>query len=164
MARKPREDVAGAVHHVFNRGNNKDLIYWDDADRASYVGLLATVTGWTGWRCMAYCLMHNHMHLLIETPKPNLGVGMQRLHGKFARRFNDRHGRSGHVFEDRFKANRVRNEHQFWATVRYIAHDPVEAGLCRRPGDGAGTSHGFTLAGAPPRWVDLPRLFEYFAG
>src|SRR4051794_38783584 len=164
MARKPREEAEGAVHHVFNWGNNKQLLYRDDADRAGYLALLALVTVWTGWRCLAYCLMDNHMHLLVETPKANLGVGMQRLHGKYGREFNDRHARSGHLFDDRFKCKRVTDEHHFWTVVRYIAHNPVEAGLCGRPGEWAWSSHASALAGDAPRWLDLPRLFEYFAG
>src|SRR3954447_10980610 len=161
MARRPREDVGGAVHHVFNRGNNKDLIYWDDADRASYVALLAAVTSWTGWRCLAYCLMDNHMHLLVETPKPNLGKGMQRLHGKYGRELNDRYVRSGHVFQGRFGNTRVVDEQHFCTVVRYIVRNPVQAGLCDRPGDWAWSSHGGALAGTGPSWLDLERLFEY---
>jgi REP element-mobilizing transposase RayT len=164
MARKPRDEEAGAIHHVFNRGNDKRLIYRDDADRRAYLRLLEGVIVWAGWRCMGYCLMSNHMHFLVETPKPNLGDGMQRLHGRYARRFNDRHGRSGHLFQGRFQNVRVTNDQQFWTTVRYIARNPVEAGLCLRPDEWAWSSHGGVLVERSPEWLDVARLLEYFSG
>jgi putative transposase len=102
VPRKPRAELAGGVHHVFARGNGRQLIYLDDADRGSYLAMLARAVAHRQWRCLAYCLMDNHVHLLIETPLPNLGAGMQWLHGRFAQQFNERHGRSGHVFQGRY--------------------------------------------------------------
>src|SRR4051812_11647386 len=117
MARKPREEVAGGIHHVYARGNNKQVIYREDADRELYLTLLRLTTLWAEWRCLAYCLMDNHLHLLVETPKPNLGAGVQRLHGLYGRRFNDRYGRSGHVFQGRFGSKRIVGEEHFVTTA-----------------------------------------------
>ena len=110
MARKPRVELAGGVHHVFARGNCRQLIYLNDADRGAYLDLLACVVVRKRWHCLAFCLMDNHVHLLIETPLPNLGAGMQWLHGRFAQGFNRRHRRTGHVFEGRFGSVLVKNE------------------------------------------------------
>ena len=66
--------------------------------------LLEQVVVRHGWRCLAYCLMKNHVHLLVETPEPNLAAGMRRLHGLHAQRFNKRHGHVGHVFQGRYGA------------------------------------------------------------
>jgi REP-associated tyrosine transposase len=85
------------------------------------------------WNCPAYCLMGNHVHLLVETPEANLAAGMQLLHGVYAQRHNRRHRRSGHLFQGRFGATRLRSDEQVSQVVLYIAQNPVEAGLCARP-------------------------------
>jgi putative transposase len=157
VPRKLREETEGAVHHVYARGNDQQLIYRDVVDRQIYLGLLGCVVGLTGWRCLAYCLMDNHVHLLIETPRPNLGTGMQALHGKYGRRFNDRHDRGGHVFQGRYGARRVTCDAQLWATIRYIALNPVVAGVCADAAQWRWSSS----AGAAPSWLDSERLFEY---
>src|SRR4051812_31630242 len=133
MPRRPRQELAGAVHHVVARGNNKELIFFDDVDRRKYLDLLEKTVERTGWVVLAYCLMPNHIHLLVETPKPNLGRGMQWFHGHYGRYFNDRHGRVGHVFQGRYKSIRQESDEQFERVRAYIALNPLEAGLV---GDG----------------------------
>jgi putative transposase len=162
MPRRPREEVEGGVHHVYARGNDKRAIYLDDDDRAKYLALLGRVVGLTRWRCLAYCLMDNHVHLLIETPEANLGRGMQRLHGLYARAFNDRHGRSGHLFQGRYGGVRSVTDAQLWATVAYVALNPVEAGLCAEAEDWHWGSHAAIVEGRAPDWLDVPRLLSYF--
>src|ERR687896_722074 len=102
MPRRPRQEVAGGINHVFARGNNRGHVFIDDTDRRAYLTTLGRVTRWKRWRCLAYCLMPNHVHLLLETPQANLGAGMQYLHGSYANEFNERHGRFGHVFQGRY--------------------------------------------------------------
>ena len=116
------------------------------------------------WRLLAYCLMPNHVHLLIETPLANLGVGMQWLHGLYAREFNDRHGRSGHVFQGRYGAVRAERDEQLWGAAAYIAMNPVEAGLCKDPEEWPWGSHRAIARGGGPRWLDVDRLLGHFAG
>jgi putative transposase len=161
MPRPLRTEFAGAIHHVFARGVDRQNIFFDDADRERYLTLFARTVSWMSWRCLGYCLMGNHMHLVIETPKPNLGRGMQRFHGQYAKRFNQRHTRIGHLFEDRHKAVLIESDAQLFATVRYIAHNPVEAGLCDAPEDWPWSSHSAILAGIAPRWLDVRRLLSY---
>jgi putative transposase len=162
MARKPRIEEADGVHHVFARGNGRQRIYLDDVDRLSYLALLARVVGWKRWRCLAFCLMDNHLHLLIETPLPNLGAGMQWLHGLYALRFNRRHARTGHVFEGRFGSVLMKDDVQLWTTAAYIARNPVTAGLCARPIDWLWSSHRAIAGRAAIPWVDHERLLEYY--
>src|SRR5439155_27203426 len=102
MPRKPRREEAGAVHHVYARGVNRRVIFVDDSDRERYLELLGYVVGEWRWECFAYCLMPNHVHLLVRTLEPNLGLGMQRIHSLYAQGFNERHGRIGHLFQDRY--------------------------------------------------------------
>ena len=163
MGRKPREEQAGGVYHVFARGNDRHQLFITDADRVLYLTLVGTVTMQRRWRTMAYCLMTNHFHLLIETPSPNLAAGMQRLQSVYARTFNRRHGRTGHVFERRFGAERVESDAQLQMVARYIAVNPVEAGLCGRPEAWPWSSHAVVVGRAVgPRWLDMDRLLEFF--
>ena len=99
----------------------------------------------------------------IETPEPNLGKGMQGLHGDFAREINIRHDRSGHVFQGRYGSKRVRQESHLWTTAAYIAANPVEAGMTPSAEAWPWASHRFAAADGPaPLWLDSRRLFELF--
>jgi len=162
MPRKPRTELAGGVHHVFARGNNRQLIYFDDADRSSYLAMLARAIASRQWRCLAFCLMDNHMHLLIETPLPNLAAGMQWLHGRFAEQFNARHGRSGHVFQGRYGSVLLQTESHLWTVVAYMARNPVAAGLCARPADWPWSSHRAVVGDAALPWLDHERLLSHY--
>jgi putative transposase len=164
MPRKPREEVEDGIHHVFARGNNREAIYRDDADREVYLTALRMTVTRAQWHCLAYCLMDNHMHLLIQTPKANLGPGMQRLHGLYARQFNDRYDRCGHVFQGRYRNKRVVADEQLWTVTRYIARNPVEAGLCAAAPDWRWSSHAAVLDGTAPPWLAAERLLAYFGG
>jgi REP element-mobilizing transposase RayT len=164
MPRKPREELAGAIHHVYARGNDRRRIFLDNVDRHVYLRMLGETVGRTRWCCLSYCLMHNHVHLLIETPEANLGRGMQRLHGVYAQSFNARHGRSGHVFQGRYGAVRMTDDAQLWTTARYIARNPVSAGLVRTGHDWPWSSHVAVLQGTAPDWLDALRLLSYFGG
>jgi putative transposase len=162
MPRRPRDEVEGGIYHVFARGNGQQEIFVDDDDRRLYLRLLGKVVVKQRWLCLAYCLMDNHVHLLIETPEANLAAGMQRLHGFYAQTFNERHGWSGHVFQGRYGSVLMKTDAQLWTVARYIARNPVEAGLCAEPEDWAWSSHAATVRGSSPPWLDGTRLLGYF--
>src|ERR1035437_7306690 len=104
MARPLRIEFPGAIYHVTARGNAREAIVRDDADRDLFLDALGEVVTRLRWLCHAYCLMDQHYHLLIETPRGNLSPGMRQLNGVYTQRFNRRHARSGHIFQGRFKA------------------------------------------------------------
>jgi REP element-mobilizing transposase RayT len=109
------------------------------------------------WRCLAFCLMENHVHLLVETPSANLAVGMQWLHGLYARTFNERHGLVGHLFQGRYGAVRIKDDVQLWTILRYIGVNPVQAGLCAQPAEWRWGSYA-AVHGRTPPWLDLRRV------
>ena len=158
MPRRPREEHDGAIYHVFARGVNRVRIFVDDEDYRRYLGLLRATIEETKWNCLGFCLMPNHVHLLIETPQPNLGVGMQQLHGTYAQWFNERHKRVGHLFQDRYRAEPVADETYLAALVPYVAMNPVAAALCARPEDWPWSSHAMVTTGRAPRWLAHRRL------
>ena len=145
------------MHHVYARGNRKQPIYTDDRDRRRYLWLLCRAVSEHRWRCLAYCLMPNHVHLLLETPEPNLGAGVQLVHGSYARWFNERHGHVGHLFQRPYGAKLVRTDMQLATVVRYLALNPVAAGLCERPEE---WRWGSCCEPRPP-WLDHARLLQY---
>jgi REP element-mobilizing transposase RayT len=165
MARKARNEVEPGLFHVYARGNEKQEIFRSRADCAIYVRRLGVVTERQGWWCLAYCLMPNHIHLLVETVVPNLGDGMRLLHGAYAQGFNRRHGRDGHLFQGRFGSVPVTDDRQLATTVGYIATNPVAAKLVDRPEAWRWGSHR-ALAGAEavPAWLAARRLRALLAG
>ena len=95
MARQLRNEHPGAVYHVTSRGNRREPIFQDAVDTTAFLTGLARVVRDCAWLCHAYCLMENHFHLVVETPRPNLAIGMRRLNSTYAQRFNSRHSRVG---------------------------------------------------------------------
>jgi len=104
MARKLRVEYPGAIYHVMNRGDRREVIFQDDEDRERFLTTLGEACVKTGWQVHALCLMPNHFHLVVETPQPNLVAGMKWLLGTYTGRFNRRHRLFGHLFGGRYKA------------------------------------------------------------
>jgi REP element-mobilizing transposase RayT len=92
------------MYHVMNRGDRRELIFIDDADRQRFVETLSEVCTKTSWQVHAYVLMPNHFHWVVETPQPNLVAGMKWLMGTDTSRFNRRHKLFGHLFSGRYKS------------------------------------------------------------
>src|ERR671930_779582 len=149
MARPHRPQIAGGIYHVYARGNKRADIYRDDVDRMTYLHLLERVVVRQDWRCLSYCLMPNHVHLLLETPEPNLADGMRRLHGDYAHLFNERHGDVGHVFQGRYGSVTITTDEQLVVALAYIAHNPVKADLAESAAGWAWSSHRAVVGAAP---------------
>ena len=104
MARKLRVEYPGAVYHVMDRGDRREPIFQDDEDRRRFIRTLGEACGKTGWQVQALCLLPNHFHLVVETPRGNLVAGMKWFLGTYTGRFNRRHKLFGHLFSGRYKA------------------------------------------------------------
>jgi REP-associated tyrosine transposase len=164
MARALRKQVAGLTYHVTSRGNRREAIFRDEIDRYRFLGLLAGTVRRCEWLCHAYCLMTTHYHLLVTTPHPNLARGMQRLNGSHGSGFNSRHKLTGHVFQGRYHSVIVEREPQLLELVRYIALNPVRAGLCATPEDWPWSSYRYTLGlDEKPAFLARDFLLECFA-
>jgi REP element-mobilizing transposase RayT len=131
MARKLRVQYPGAIYHVMNRGDRREPIFRDDADRRRFLETLAETCAKTGWQVHAACLMGNHFHLVVETPAANLGAGMKWFLGTYTARFNRRHRVFGHLFSGRYKAIVVDGSgNGYRRTVcDYVHLNPVRAKL-----------------------------------
>jgi putative transposase len=163
MPRKPRPLVAGAVYHIFNRGVVKLPIFADDADRRNFLNRLADVVQRHSWRCLGYCLMGNHFHLVLQTPSPDLADGMRRLQSGYAQDFNWRNERAGHLFQSRYGASVLQTEEEVRRTIRYVALNPVRASLCAEPEEWRWSSHRAIAGGVvPPPYLAAERALRLF--
>jgi putative transposase len=135
VARRPRCELPNGIYHVTSRGTNHCAIYLDDVDRKTFLTLLGSVVARYEWVCYAFCLMKNHYHLIVDTDQPNLSRGMHSLNGGYALRFNQRHGRDGHLFSGRYSVYVIDREPRLEASCRYVLENPVRAGLCATASD-----------------------------
>jgi REP element-mobilizing transposase RayT len=148
MSRPLRIEFPGAVYHVTGRGNARQRIYRDDEDREQFLSILSHVVDRYDWLCHAYCLMDNHYHLLIETPKANLSLGMRQLNGLYTQAYNRLHRRVGHLFQGRFKAILVEKETHLLELCRYVVLNPVRAKRVKNPGKWKWSSYRATVGEA----------------
>ena len=162
MARPLRPNIAGAVYHVMARGIEKKPIYLDDADCAQFLEELSGVVQRYGWECLAYCLMGNHYHLVIRTPRPNLSRGMALVNGSYASSFNARYERVGHLFQGRFRSVLIRSSAHLRIAIRYVLRNPVAAGLCAHPDGWPWSSYAATLAASHDGLVAAKATLSWF--
>jgi putative transposase len=131
MARLPRCALPPhGIYHVTARGVDGCAIVLDDEDRLAFVRLLRDVSPRFRWRCHVFCLMDTHYHALVEASLGALSAGCHRLNGLHAQRFNERHGRHGHLFGHRFDARVIDGDAYLAAATEYIRQNPVRAGTC----------------------------------
>jgi putative transposase len=129
MGRPVRNVTAGGTYHVTARGNNGRRIFVTDDERMRFLGTVAEVVGKRSWTNLAYCLMSNHIHLILRTQEADLSDGMRDILARHAKAFNREHGRTGHLFCERFYSVDVASEAHLFAALRYVARNPVKAGL-----------------------------------
>ena len=135
VARRPRRELPNGFFHATARGTNRTAIFLDDRDCEAFARLLVLVQKRWHWKVAAFCLMPNHYHVVLESTVEQLSKGMHALNGRHARRFNERHGRSGHLFQERFDARVIESESYFHASCQYVLENPVRAKLTRTPTD-----------------------------
>ena len=160
MARQPRLAVAGHPYHVIHRGHDRQPIVRDDADRETFLSLLASHARACQVVVHAYVLMDNHVHLLM-TPETDeaLPLLMQALGRSYVRYFNQRHGRSGTLWEGRYRSNLIESERYLLACMVYIDLNPVRAGMVEQPQDYRWSSHKHCIGQQVDRLVSPHALF-----
>jgi REP element-mobilizing transposase RayT len=163
MSRPLRIEFAGALYHVTSRGDRREDIYADDADRVAWIGVLEQVSARFNWVVHAYCLMSNHYHVLVQTPDANLSAGMRQLNGVYTQRANVRHGRVGHMFQGRYKAVLVDREAHLLELARYVVLNPVRAGMVADASEWCWSSYAAMVGREPaPAWLDVDGLLRQF--
>jgi putative transposase len=148
MARKPRRDLAGLPQHVVQRGNDRQACFRDDDDRLEYLFRLRTCASRASVAVHAYVFMSNHVHLLATAGGPG-GIArlMQGIGAAYVPLFNARHGRTGTLWEGRYRTCAVDTDAYLWHCHRYIELNPVRAGLVGAPGEFPWSSFGHNANG-----------------
>jgi putative transposase len=145
MARRIRYQLPGVLRHVMARGNGKMPIFLDDQDYRHFVFLLGDVVEDFQVECWNYCVMPNHYHLEIRPIGPNISSAMKKLNSEYAQWWNRRHERVGHTFQGRFKDQIVDEDTYALELARYIALNPVRAGLVQRPDEWRWSSYNAVI-------------------
>jgi len=139
--------VPGYPHHVTQRGNRRQQVFFSEDDYLAYLELLRDLKKDAGVDVWAYCLMPNHVHLIAVPQRPDsLATLFGLAHRRYARRINEAREWKGHLWQERFHSV-VMDEHHLMAAVRYVELNPVRAGLCARPEDWAWSSTSAYLGG-----------------
>jgi REP element-mobilizing transposase RayT len=163
MARPPREWIDGSIYHVFSRGSNRQAIFLNEGDYVEFDMLLAAAIRKHRLESFGWSLMPNHWHGIFRCPPEGLSQFMQRLNHRYALRFDRRWSRTAHVFDNRFGAVLQKTEEQFLWTLRYVARNPVDAGLHSSPLDARWTSFAATAGLLPaPEYLRVGEILEHF--
>lgn len=164
MARPLRLEFEGALYHITARGDRREPIFEDDADRDAFLAVLAQALDRFDATAHAYCLMGNHYHIVLETHRPNLSRLMRHVNGVYTQTYNRRHRKVGHLFQGRFHAVLVDHDAYFLEVCRYVDLNPVRAGSAKHPRAWRWSSyraHAAQVEGPP--WLDSAALYQRLA-
>ncbi len=163
MARPLRIEFPGAVYHVTSRGNDRQRIFHGERDNQNFLEILGDTIDRYSWLCYAYCLMENHYHLVVETPEPNLSQGMHYLNGAYTQAHHRLHQTVGHLLQGRYKSIIVDKEQYLLELARYVALNPVRAGMAIDPREWPWSSYPATAGFMPaPSYLQIAPLLNFF--
>jgi putative transposase len=164
MARPLRIQFPGAFYHVTSRGNERKAIFRNDQDRQKFLSYLESARERYGAKIYIYCLMENHYHLLLETPRGNLAQILHHLNGAYTTYHNLKRRRSGHLFQGRYRALLVEMETYCQELSRYIHLNPVRAELVKAPEDYRWSSYpAYIGLKRKPFWLETSLILSYFS-
>ena len=163
MPRPPRVVVPGIPHHVTQRGNYRQKVFYREEDRKLYLEMLREYARHYGVAIHAFCLMGNHVHL-VATPHDRQGLArlLQRLHSEYARALHARLRRVGHLWQARY-ASVAMDEKHLWAAMVYVEQNPVRAGLSTQPWDWRWSTARAHILGADEGWLDFVDWRKHFS-
>jgi len=164
MARPLRLELAGGLYHVTSRGDRREDIYTDDADREKWLDILGDVCSRYNWCCHAYCQMDNHYHIVIETAEANLSKGMRQLNGIYTQYYNNQHNRVGHVYQGRYKAILVERDAYLLELSRYVVLNPIRAHMIKSIDEWKWSSYQAMIGEVPAQfWLETDWILGNFA-
>lgn len=161
MPRNHRKCHKNAWLHIMNKGSNHQNIFLTDDQRYYFLYLLKIAVQRYGAEIHAYCLMSNHYHILIKTPRANISEIMQYIDGNYAAIFNIREKRKGPVFISRYKSIIINSKKYLLDLCRYIHRNPVKANLVQAPQDYPWSSCQFYFSSKKcPSWLSTKKIFK----
>lgn len=163
MGHPLRELDPDSIYHVVSRGNNGGWIVRDAIDRGTFRLRLGHIARTHHWEVFAWCLMTNHVHVVLRAPEGKISVGMQELNGGHARCVNRRHGRTGHLFRNRFFSVEVATDAHLVCSIVYVNRNPLAAYLCETADEWRDSSYRATMGiEAAPDWLALDEILGVF--
>ena len=144
MPARPRDSAPG-LHHIWVNATSHWQYFLDDVDRMAWIRLLIRVSARHGWGVVGFCQMETHAHALLDVANDSLPLGMEYLNREYAKDFNARHDRHGHLIRKRYGSRRVVGRRDLLGTYAYVVLNPVEAGACVRPEDWRWSSYATTV-------------------
>jgi putative transposase len=165
MARHLRIIDPDSIYHVMCRGSDRNPIAWDGEDFQTLTNLLSRIASRHTWQVFAWCLMPNHYHLVLRTPRGGFSAGFQVLNQTYSIRTNRRHGRSAHLFRNRPHCVEIQSHAHLIAAIVYVVRNPVRAGLCTYAWEWTYSSYRATVGLAEaPSWLAVDVVLELFGG
>ena len=161
MGRKPREFLSEGLYHIIQRGNNRNYIYEDIQDKKRFFQLLLDAREKCGFQILYFVLMDNHYHLLLESGEVPISKGIQRLNTAYSKYYNKKYNRTGGICGGRCTQSLVTDTRYFYQLLKYIARNPMKAGLVKRPEEYRWSAHPDVKAGKR-HMVNIDRLLSYF--
>ncbi|WP_213951813.1 MULTISPECIES: transposase [Tepidanaerobacter] len=152
MPRAARDKSSTGIYHVMLRGVNHQIIFEDDEDYQKFLRTLKHTKEKSGYIIYAYCLMSNHIHLLIKEAEEDLGIVFRRIGASYVYWYNRKYGRRGHLFQDRYKSEAVETDSYFLTVLRYIHQNPYNAGIVENIADYPWSSYH--------EYIEEPRLCD----
>jgi putative transposase len=163
VGRPARIQIAGGVYHVTTRSAGPIVAFRDADDFRRFLRIVGYVTARLDWRVHMYCLMPTHWHLVVTTVEPNIAACVHLVNGIYARSFNKRHNRSGHLFGARYRSPLILTERHAIRVCSYLPLNPVEAELVAAPEDWPWSSYGATLGLRERPWfLDDAWVLKHF--
>lgn len=166
MPRGAREKCRTGVYHIVSRGANKQEIFHDDEDRLRYLGTIKRYKMVAKMQVYGWCLMGNHVHLLLEEGQESISDTMKRIGVSFVWYYNKKYSTTGHLFQDRFRSETVDDEDYLRTVIRYIHQNPVKAGIVPKPDQWKWSSCSgyYGLGSSPKGLLDCEFILNSFGG
>ena len=162
MPRQRRKIGLSKIYHVITRGNEKKDIFLDDEDKNKFIQIVINKKRKNEYILYAYCLMSNHLHLLIKEQEDNISRAMRRINTAYAYYFNKKYNRVGHVFQDRFKSEPVEDDRYLMSLMRYIHNNPVKTKIVDKPGQYKWSSYSLYLK-EQKCIIDKEEILKFFS-
>jgi REP element-mobilizing transposase RayT len=166
MGTKPRRWFPGAAYHITARGNRKEDIFRDDEDFQVYLSIKKHALEYYNgmYDIICYCLMTNHVHILVKTKELHIGRLIGRVNGIYAKWFNDKYNYVGHLFQDRYYAELIENDAQMLTASQYIHLNPVRANMVAIPEQYRWSSYQMYIGRKKVDLIETAEVLSHFHG
>ncbi len=164
MSRQARKKSKTGIYHIMARGVNRQIIFRDNEDCAKFIDTIRQTKEKSGFKLYGYCLMGNHVHMLLQEGVEAVSLTMQRLCSSFVYWYNRKYDRLGHLFQERYRSEVVEDERYLLIALRYIHQNPIKAGLTNMLEEYQWSSYREYIYNYKQKIIDTEFILELFGG